>query len=190
MAAAYPWSVRALISKAALLGDSAEVFPHGPERRRRKAAAIRQLRYWIRTPPIKLPTALANYARNELFYHSGEFKKQALLGRAELKSGEQYAIYSIGVGAAFHAAELMRLGQPVRAARWASESLEAWEAYYKLPKTRDRFDTHTFKAVALAVLGREDEAEEELKIVAGIIGKDIRETCIYDVQARLRWCRR
>ncbi|MCX6111170.1 MAG: hypothetical protein NTZ90_16365 [Proteobacteria bacterium] len=190
MVTAYPLSVTALISRAALLGDSAEVFPPGPERRRRKAAAIRQLRHWVHTPPIKLPRALASYARNELYYHSRMFKEQAILGRAAIKAGEPLAAYMVGVGAAFYAAELMRYGQRVRATRWATESLEAWQAYFALPKTRDRFDTHVFKATSLAVLGRVDEAEAELKTVAALIGKDIRTTTIYDVKERLSWCRR
>jgi len=189
-AKAHPLAIRGLITEAALLGDSAEVFAPGPERRRRKAAAIRQLRHWVRTPPVKLPRALASYARNELYYHSRAFKEQAILGRAEVKAGEQAAAYSIGVGAAFYAADLIRYGQRVRAALWAAESLEAWRAYFALPKTRDRFDTHTFKAVALSVLGSVDEAEVELKTVAVLIGRDIRTTYIYDVEERLAWCRR
>ena len=90
------------------------------------------------------------YARSELYYHSRAFKQQAILCRSEVKAGEPYASYSIGVGAAFYAAELMRHGQWVRAMRWANDALEAWDGYFALPKTRDRFDTHTFKSIALA----------------------------------------
>ena len=53
MLATYPWSVDAHVTEAALLGDFAETFT-GPDRDRRKAAAVRKLRYWVRTPPVNL----------------------------------------------------------------------------------------------------------------------------------------
>jgi len=187
--AAYPWSVDAHVTEAALLGDFAETFT-GPDRDRRKAAAVRKLRYWVRTPPVKLPRSIDYRARNELYYHVGDWKRQTLLGRYRCKHGEPQAAYSVGVGAAFYATELMRRGQALGAGRWATEALSAWDLYFSTRPARNRFDTLTFHAVALAVLGRFDEAEEELKVVAGLIGKDIRETNIYDVADRLSWCRR
>ncbi|MHA0111000.1 hypothetical protein ACXYUI_28270, partial [Klebsiella pneumoniae] len=51
-------------------------------------------------------------------------------------------------------------------------------------------DTHCFYAVALAGIGQVTAAEAELKVAAGIIGKDIRTTSIYDIANRLHWCRR
>ena len=130
--------------------------------------------------------------RNQIsaFYGAGDWKRQTILGRYRCKHGEPQAAYSVGVGAAFYATELMRRGQALGAGRWATEALSAWDRYFSTRPARNRFDTLTFQAVALAVLGRFDEAEEELKVVAGLIGKDIRETTIYDVADRLSWCRR
>ena len=187
--AAYPWSVNARITEAALQGDYAEIFI-GQDRRLMKAAAIRKLRYWAKTPLIPLPPGLRYRARNELFYHSGSFKYQALLGRPQANAGEIGGLYSFGVGAAFYAAELMRRGQVLRAQRWATDAVRTWDKFFSKPQPRDRWDVHCFKAVAVAVLGRFADAEAELEKVKGIIGWEIRETSIYDIDERLRWCGR
>lgn len=186
---AFPKYVSLRVTAAALLGDWGETFTGG-ERRRRKAAAVRELRAWARHPPIRLRPELRDYACNELYYHSGAWKRQALLGARRVRSGESRANYSLGVGAACHGAELLRRGLVVNAQLWAEVATAAWQAYFATRGARDRFDTHAFHAIACAVLGRFDEAEAALEHVARLIGKDLRTTSIYDIEKRLAWCRR
>jgi hypothetical protein len=189
MSRTFPNSVEAILTAAAIRGDAAETLL-GSGRRQGKHAAIKVLKIWVKSPPIKLPRVMSNYAWNEFYYHSGQFKRQALLGMSEIRDGEPYAAYSVGVGAAFYAAELCRYHQYGRARYWASISVEAWSDYFRLPQKRKRFDTYTFLAVALSVLGQNEEAEKELGIVKDLLGFDIRETPIYDVRERLLWCKR
>lgn len=184
-----PWNVEARISRAALLGDWGETFI-GRQRLVRKAAALRGLRYWVHKAPLKLTLGLRNYARNELYYHSGHAKAQALLGRERVQRGESRANYSYGVGAACHAIKLIGKGNIAVGQRWAERSVEAWTDYFATKPARDRFDTHCFLALALAALGKFAESERELGVVAKLIGKDVRTTSIYDIAERIDVCRR
>lgn len=189
MLLAYPTIVQVCISEAALFGDYAETF-NGKERHRRKISAVHRLSLWAWNPPVKLPLTLRDLARNEFFYHSGDFKSHFLLAKRRLFIAPEASMYGQGVGGSYYAAELCRRGLGQCAQCWAESGIRSLEALWQRTRDRVRWDEQCFYAVGLAALGRHDEAETALAKVKAIIGYDIRDTHIYDIKERLSWCRR
>jgi hypothetical protein len=116
-----------------LLADSAETLSFS-KRKKQKEAACKIMRKLLRKPPGQPPRGipLRDYysLRNELYFHSGQWAKQAKLGedyRGRLPS----AAYSVCVGHAWRAARYHCNGRDALARKFAHKSLDASPAAIK-----------------------------------------------------------
>jgi hypothetical protein len=156
---------------AMLLGDSAEALPPA-KRRMQKRQACRVLRSLLRTPvgdpPKGVPLRDWFTVRNELYFHSGQWAKQAALGKRHLRTVRTGA-YACTVGNAWRAARYHCAGKPALARKYAREALRisprakrAFPGFYNL---------HVHIALAAGIAKGRAAAEKELAVAKRLSGK-------------------
>ena len=163
----WPQDFQIQSAHAAILGDYAEQLP--PRRMRPlKKRCVRLLRGLVhRLRGVDATEAFR--ARNEYYYHSGQFRKQYLLGREGLSRGIARAIYSQGVGAAWHARQLAEGRRPGQARLWARKSVKAWEAFFRTDP--EYYNAYVHYALALGLLNRPEEMERALRRAGKLSGR-------------------
>lgn len=108
-------------------------------------------------------------ARNEYYYHTGQFRKQYLLGREAAAGGRNWGYYGQGVGAANYAYEHALTGRRRLAAVWASRAIIAWESFMRFKA--DYYNAYVHYALALGILGRNQDMAAALKKSGMLSGK-------------------
>jgi len=108
-------------------------------------------------------------ARNEYYYHTGQFRKQYFLGREAAAGGHAWGHYGQGVGAANYAYAHAAAGRRGLAGMWARRAVKAWEDFFKYKA--DYYNAYVHYALALGILGRTGDMDSALKKSARLSGK-------------------
>jgi hypothetical protein len=108
-------------------------------------------------------------ARNEYYYHTGQFRKQYLLGREAAAGGHNWGYYGQGVGAANYAYEHAAATRVKPATFWARRAVAAWEKFFIFKA--DYYNAYVHYALALGILGRLKDMDAALKKSAALSGK-------------------
>ncbi|MDQ7774137.1 MAG: hypothetical protein RDU13_11535 [Elusimicrobiales bacterium] len=108
-------------------------------------------------------------ARNEYYYHTGQFRKQYVLGLEAAAGGHNWGYYGQGVGAANYAYEHAVAGRRGLAAMWARRAVRSWETFFKFKP--DYYNAYVHYALALGILGRLKGMEAALRKSASLSGK-------------------
>jgi len=145
---------------ASILGDySEQLSPR--QRQRGKGQAVRLLRVLLhRLRGVEEIEAFRS--RNEYYYHSGQFKKQYSLGREGVSRGMVRAVYSQGVGAAWHAKQLAEMRKPRLARLWATKSVKAWKVFFR--RVPDYYNAYVHYALAVGILDRPEEMDRARRV--------------------------
>lgn len=163
----YPGDFKVVKTYAMALGDYADGLP-GPKGRslKRKACAI--LGGLVRRlGGIRWEWNIST--RNEYYYHSGQYKKQYLLGVESAAGGHAWGHYGQGVGAANFAYVCASQGRSRAAKFWARRAIAAWESFFKVKA--DYYNAYVHYALALGVLAQPEKMEAALKKSAQLSGK-------------------
>lgn len=145
---------------ASVLGDYAEQFPAG-KRKRLQAKSVRIMRSLLLRTACRPHPRVVGMLKNEYFWQTKQRRKQYQLGVWEARRGTKGGYYSQGVGAAWHALELARRGQRLRARRWADRAVTAWRRFEKA--VPDYYNQFVHRALAEGVRGRPRAMEDCLR---------------------------
>jgi len=163
----YPRDFKVAKTYAMALGDYAEILG-GARGKALKARSRAMLRGLLRKlGNVRWEWNIA--ARNEYYYHTGQFRKQYFLGREAAAGGHNWGYYGQGVGAANYAYAHAEGGRRGLAEMWARRAVEAWENFFKYKA--DYYNAYVHYALALGILGRPGEMEAALKKSARLSGK-------------------
>lgn len=155
---------------ATVLGDYAEFANTKATRRFKKEAAKILLKSTKKLRGINL--FWSSRIRNEYYYHSGQFKKQYLLGKELVqKSHDKGRYYTQGVGAANYAYELATKGKKKLSEKWARIAIAAWGKYTRhIP---DYYNSYVHYALALGILSKFKESNQKLLKASKLSGKSL-----------------
>jgi hypothetical protein len=126
------------------------------------------------------PKNLEFYLKNEYGWRFRQHKYQYENGinRAAYYSGTDEwntraanCYYFQGVGAAHYAKELLKAGDKQSSALWAQKSLVAWAQYFSYKN--DYYNAYVHYALALGILGHQDEMFKALQKSADMIQSDL-----------------
>lgn len=109
----------------------------------------------------KLDPRLRFYARNEYYYHSGNYEKQYLLGPERLKEGYN-GHFSAGVGASMYALELKNKNEITKSKKFARIALKHWKTFDNQDLLRNN---RYFICIAYAVLNKTTDCKKLLKVI-------------------------
>ncbi len=112
---------------ATMMADSAEALPRGRRIRRKQKACLllkKLLKFKVGDSEGNVTLKEYFWVRNELYFHSGQWLKQAQLGLRFQKRLPE-TTYSVCVGFAWHAAKVYCSGHDRRAKRYARKALAA-----------------------------------------------------------------
>jgi hypothetical protein len=126
--------------------------------------------------------------RNEYYYHSGQYKKQYLLGVESAAGGHGWGYYGQGVGAANFAYECAVRGRTIAARFWAGRAIAAWESFFKFKA--DYYNAYVHYALAFGVLGQLEKMEAALKKSATLSGKPSNYREFQEVKEKISQLRR
>ncbi|KAF0124881.1 MAG: hypothetical protein FD189_2146 [Elusimicrobia bacterium] len=177
----YPRDFKVTKTYAMVLGDYAESLG-GARGKALKARSRAMLRGLLR----KLGNVRWEWnisARNEYYYHTGQFRKQYFLGREAAAGGHNWGYYGQGVGAANYAYAHAGAGRRGLAGLWALRAVEAWEKFFKYKA--DYYNAYVHYALALGILGRAGEMEAALKKSARLSGKPVSCREFAEVRAKI-----
>lgn len=163
----YPRDFKIAKTYAMALGDYAETLD-GPRGKALKARSRVLLRGLLR----KLGNIRWEWnisARNEYYYHTGQFRKQYLLGREAAAGGHNWGYYGQGVGAANYAYQHAAAARVKPAAFWARRAVAAWEKFFIFKA--DYYNAYVHYALALGILGRLKDMGAALRKSASLSGK-------------------
>lgn len=163
----YPNEIFVKYRYANLLADTA-LYTTLPNRKKMHQEAMKLFAKMMRS--LKgVPQPLRGNIRNEYYYFSDQYLKQYRLGRERVRQGERLGVFSEGVGASFHAYELLKKGQRMAALKWAKKSVQAWQKYMKIRK--DYYYPWTNLGFAWGILGDHQEMEKCLKEAQRLTGR-------------------
>ncbi|MFC1522768.1 hypothetical protein ACFL6Y_10195 [Elusimicrobiota bacterium] len=152
------WSDSFLLRSAyaSILGDYAEELP--PTRHKTcKQKACKLLRHLLLRHRGVDPQLIYR-TKNEYYYHSGQFKKQYLLGT---RNASARGRYSQGVGAAQYARILAEQKRMRSAFFWAQRAIRSWERFFKT--TPDYYNAYVHYALALGIVGQINDMNAALR---------------------------
>jgi hypothetical protein len=163
----YPRDFKVAKSYAMVLGDYAETLDgaRGKELKTRSRAMLRGLMRKLGN--IRWEWNIS--ARNEYYYHTGQFRKQYLLGLEAAAGGHNWGYYGQGVGAANYAYHHAAAGHVKPAAFWARRAVAAWEKFFLFKA--DYYNAYVHYALALGIMGRLKDMEAALRKSALLSGK-------------------
>lgn len=147
---------------AVALGDSEEwATPSQYRKNERKAAALFKL-LLKKTRGVD-PRSVRGW-RNEYYWFSKQPLKQFRLGLTEVKKGDAYGNYSMGVGAVSLSLLYYKKSKTGLALRWAETAARAWRNYFKI--SPDYYNAHVWYAKSLGLSGDLKGMERALKKAA------------------------
>jgi len=163
----YPRDFKVAKTYAMALGDYAETLD-GARGKALKARSRVMLRGLLRKlGNIRWEGNIS--ARNEYYYHTGQFRKQYLLGLEAAAGGHSWGYYGQGVGAANYAYQHAAAGRMKLAAFWARRAAASWEKFFLFKA--DYYNAYVHYALALGILGRLKDMEAALGKSASLSGK-------------------
>jgi hypothetical protein len=112
--------------------------------------------------------------RNEYYYQTKNYYKQYMLGVEMVTNGDKNGFYSQGVGAAWHALELVMKGNrnKKRSKVWAKKAINAWNNYFKYV-AKDYYNPYVHYALAFGILGNDKEMNKSLFKASKLSGKPL-----------------
>ncbi len=153
----YPTSFRLQSFYAMLLGDAAVEFSE-KLRGEVQLISVKIMEKLIEQTEGQTPDSIA-HLKNEYFWQTAQHLRQFRLGESEVAAGRK-GYYSMLVGGAWYAHQLMGFDRIALARRWAKKSIEAWKEFRKYNTTNNNSYYHY--ALALGILGRLKEMDQVL----------------------------
>ena len=163
---------------ASLVGDTSEITPEPLKSRMLEKAKVMFDRLFVEVKaqpkPAYYPFMNEYYFRNKMYREQYEL---GVKGVADYWGTEQWVTYGSkeyyyqGVGATYHAKQLLIQGENENAREWAQKALVAWAQYFSY--TNDYYNSYVHYALALGILGYKEEMMRALEHSASLIKKDL-----------------
>lgn len=175
----FPQSFTLQFNLAWLLGDCSEITPS--PLKEKMLDKSKQLFEKLMHEVSSIPKSELYDFKNEYFYRFGMYVDQYKLGASRVKdywgtneweSGRGFVgYYSQGVGASNYARKLIEQGNNKLAIDYAQRALVAWAQYFTY--SNNNYNAYVHYALALGILGYNDEMMRALNRSAAIIKKDL-----------------
>jgi tetratricopeptide (TPR) repeat protein len=163
---------------ASLLGDTSEITPEPLKSRMLQKAKGMFDRLVVEAEGQ--PKEAYYPFKNEYYFRNKMYREQYELGVqgvADYWGADQWSPYGFkeyyyqGVGATYYAKQLLMRGEKENALEWAQKALVAWAQYFSYQN--DYYNSYVHYALALGILGYNDEMMKALKRSASLIKKDL-----------------